>query len=595
MSSSEQASGESVGLRLDPAVARAFARFSGGFWKGETARAAWLLTLGLGAFLLLSLAATVALNRWNRWFFDALERKDAETAAIAVLVFAAIIALMAAVGVGIVLTRETLQVRWRAWIVGRLLDTWLIRDRYYHLGVTHTEPANPEYRIADDTRWATEPLVDLAIGLFSALTGAAAFISILWTVGGSLHVEVGGTRLAIPAYMVIAALAYGALMSGLMLYVGRPLVSCFARKNEAEGIFRFALMRLRENSESIALLRGAAGEKQNFTAAYDTVVARWLAIVRQHGRLTWITNSSGPMIPIVPLFFAAPKYFSGELSLGEVTQLAGAFVQVQMAISWLVDNYNRIAECYASARRVMVLADACEAADLSRAELKDSGIAATASPDAALHLAGVSVFDPAGRSLVNSASLSIAPGDRIGITGNSSAGKTALVRVIAGLWPWGRGRVESPRNLKIMVAPQKPYMPMGTLRAALLYPFNGEPAGDDRLMEVLASTGLQHLAHRLGDEDRWDQILGSGERQRIAVARILLHSPDVVVIDDSLSALETEAQSALLNLIAAELPHAAVLAFGQREPAGGLHEHRLTLETRSGGSILRASAALGVP
>ena len=165
---------------------------------------------------------------------------------------------------------------------------------------------------------------------------------------------------AIPAYMVIVALAYGALMSGLMLYVGRPLVSCFARKNEAEGIFRFALMRLRENSESIALLRGAASEKQTFTAAYDTVVTRWLAIVRQHGRLTWITNSSGPMIPIVPLFFAAPKYFSGELSLGEVTQLAGAFVQVQMAISWLVDNYNRIAECYASARRVMVLADACE-------------------------------------------------------------------------------------------------------------------------------------------------------------------------------------------------------------------------------------------
>jgi putative ATP-binding cassette transporter len=242
----------------------------------------------------------------------------------------------------------------------------------------------------------------------------------------------------------------------------------------------------------------------------------------------------------------------------------------------------------------MVLADACEAADLSRTELKDTGIAATASPDAALRLAGVSVFDPSGRALVNSASLSIAPGDRIGITGNSSTGKTALVRVIAGLWPWGRGRVESPRNLKIMVAPQKPYMPMGTLRAALLYPFSENPVGDDRLMEVLTSAGLQHLAHRLGDEDRWDQILGSGERQRIAVARILLHSPDVVVIDDSLSALEAEAQSALLDLIAGELPHAAVLTFGQRERAGDLHERRLTLETRSGGSVLRASAVLSV-
>ena len=590
----EQASGESTSLRLDPAVARAFARFSGGFWNGDTARMAWGLTLGLAAFLLLSLAATVALNRWNRWFFDALERKDAETAALAVLVFAAIIAAMAAIGVGIVLTREPLQVRWRAWIVDRLLGTWLAHDRYYHLGVTHTEPANPEYRIADDTRWATEPLVDLAIGLFSALTGAAAFISILWSVGGSLDVTVGGTALTIPAYMVLLALAYGGLMSGLMLYIGRPLVSCFARKNEAEGIFRFALMRLRENAESVALLRGADSEQQTFKTAYDTVVTRWLAIVRQHGRLTWITNSSGPMIPVVPLLFAAPKYFSGELTLGEVTQLAGAFVQVQMAISWLVDNYNRIAECYASARRVMVLVEASEAVDGQLASLKGSGIDVTASPDAAMRLSGVSVFDPSGRPLVNSASLNVASGERVSISGNSSAGKTALVRVIAGLWPWGRGRVEKPRGLTVMVMPQKPYMPLGTLRSALLYPFDHKPVGDDRLIEVLTGVGLQHIAHRLSDQDRWDQILGTGERQRLAVARVLLHAPDVLVIDDGLSSLEASAQKALLDLVAAEMPHTAILAFGQRERTDGFDQRRLILETRSGGSILRASAGAEV-
>lgn len=588
----EQSTGESTSLRLDPVVARAFARFSGGFWKGETARAAWALTLGLAAFLLLSLVATVVLNRWNRWFFDALERKDAETAALAVLVFAGIIAAMAAVGVGIVLTRETLQVRWRAWIVDRLLGTWLARDRYYHLGVTHTEPANPEYRIADDTRWATEPLVDLAIGLFSALTGAAAFISILWSVGGSIDVSVAGVALTIPAYMVLLALAYGGFMSGLMLYVCRPLVSCFARKNEAEGIFRFALMRLRENAESVALLRGAESEKQAFKAAYDTVVTRWLAIVRQHGRLTWITNSSGPMIPIVPLLFAAPKYFSGELTLGEVTQLAGAFVQVQMAISWLVDNYNRIAECYASARRVMVLVEASEAVEAGLAGLDGRKIVMTTSADATISLSGVSVHDPAGRPLVNSASLSLAPGERVGISGNSSAGKTALVRAIAGLWPWGRGRVDTPRGLTTMIMPQKPYMPMGTLRSALLYPFNQKAIGDDRLIEILTGVGLQHLAHRLSEEDRWDQILGTGERQRIAVARALVHAPDVLVVDDGLSSLEASAQKALLDLVAAEMPHTAILNFGQRERADDFDHRRLVLETRSGGSILRASAEM---
>jgi putative ATP-binding cassette transporter len=587
MASSDQSSAE-AGLKLDPAVARAFFRFTGGFWRGPSARTAWLLTLGLAVFLLLSLLATVALNHWNRWFFDALERKDGKTAAIAVLVFAGIIVCMAAIGVGIVLTRERLQVRWRAWIVHRLLDTWLVRDRYYHLGVTHTEPANPEYRIADDTRWATEPLVDLAIGLFSAITGAAAFISILWSVGGSISFNAGGFALTIPAYMVLLALAYGCLMSGLMLYVGRPLVSCFARKNEAEGIFRFALMRLRENAESVALLRGAQSERQSFVRAYDNVVARWLAIVHQHGRLTWITNASGPMIPIVPLLFAAPKYFSGELTLGEVTQLAGAFVQVQMAISWVVDNYNRIAECYASARRVLVLVDACDAVDAQLAALKDTSIDTAVSADGALNLNGVSVYDPAGRVLVNGAALAVASGQRIGISGNSSTGKTALVRVVAGLWPWGRGRLELPRNLQVMVVPQKPYMPLGTLRTALIYPFTDKSIGDDRLMEVMSRVGLGHLAHRLGDEDRWDHILGSGERQRIAAARVLLHAPDVIVIDDGLSALEAEAQRSLLDEIVAELPHAALVTLDQREREDGFHERRLVLEARSGGSILRA-------
>jgi putative ATP-binding cassette transporter len=375
-----------------------------------------------------------------------------------------------------------------------------------------------------------------------------------------------------------------------MLYVCRPLVSCFARKNEAEGIFRFALMRLRENAESVALLRGAESEKQAFKAAYDTVVTRWLAIVRQHGRLTWITNSSGPMIPVVPLLFAAPKYFSGELSLGEVTQLAGAFVQVQMAISWLVDNYNRIAECYASARRVMVLVDASEAVEASLAGLDGRKISMATSADTTISLSGVSVHDPAGRPLVNSVSLSLAPGERVGISGNSSAGKTALVRAIAGLWPWGRGRVDTPRGLTTMIMPQKPYMPMGTLRSTLLYPFGQKTIGDDRLIEVLAGVGLQHLAHRLSDEDRWDQILGTGERQRIAVARALVHAPDVLVVDDGLSSLEASAQKALLDLVAAELPHTAILNFGQRERPDDFDHRRLILETRSGGSILRAGA-----
>src|SRR4029077_1861674 len=355
---------DAPGFRLDPRVIGAFARFGGGYWRGENAIRAWTLTIGLAVALLLSTAATVALNQWNRWFFDALERRDVESVTQAAFVFALIIAAMAAIGVLIVLARETLQVRWRAWIVEHLVDRWLGERRFYHLNVSGREPPNPEYRISDDTRWATEPLVDLGIGLVLAIAGATAFISILWTVGGSIVVALGpwGT-LTVPAYMVWVAVAYGTLASGLMLWVGAPLVGYVGRKNEAEGYFRFAMMRIRDNAESVALMTGGRYQQAILGRFYDPVVARWLAIVWQHGHLTWITNACGPMKPIVPLLFLAPKYLSGELTLGQVTQLAAAFVEVQIAISWVVDNYSRVAEWYASAKRVMDIVDACDLVD----------------------------------------------------------------------------------------------------------------------------------------------------------------------------------------------------------------------------------------
>ncbi|HXF53087.1 MAG TPA: ABC transporter ATP-binding protein/permease [Hyphomicrobiaceae bacterium] len=572
---------------LDPRIARAFARFTGGFWKGETATRAWTLTLGLAAALLLSLGATVALNRWQRWFFDALERKDSETAAWAVLVFAAIIASMAAVGVAIVITRETLQVRWREWIVKRLVAQWLGRNRFYHLGATHTEPEVPEYRIADDTRWATEPLVDLAIGLFSAFFGAAAFISILWYVGGSITVSLVGVPITIPAYMVLAALAYGGIASGLMLWVGRALVGCVARKNASEAEFRFGLMRVRENAESVSLIGGGPSEVRDLSFRYDTVVARWLAIVRQHGRLTWITNASGPMIPIVPLLFAAPKYFAGELTLGEVVQLAAAFVQVQLAISWVVDNYNRIAEWFASARRVMDVVTACEALDARFARLQQARIAVTPASDGRVRLAGLTVLDSEGRPLVAGTDLLIEPGERVLISGNSSTGKTMLVRAISGIWPWGAGRIEIPCDARLMVVPQKPYIPLGTLRHALVYPYGRIDADDGRIRQALNDIGIGHLAPRLDEEDRWDQVLGAGERQRLSIARALLHRPSVLVLDDAMAALEEEAQNRLYRTIESWLPSAIVLSLGQRSRADGFHERRLLLEPAQHGSRLR--------
>src|SRR5215218_11317107 len=298
----------------DPGVARAFARLVGGWWQGATARRAWVLSLGLAGLVVANIGLNVTVNAWNRMFFDALEKRDSGTLVFALLAFAGLVVVIAAIGVLIVVTRETLQVRWREWLVGRLTGIWLTRQRYYRLGLAQIEPANPEYRIADESRLSTEPVVDFAIDLLNALLSFVAFIGILWTVGGAISFQVLGTWITIPAYMTIAALLYGLAMSAITVYVGRPLVPGVAAKNEAEARFRFELTRLRENAESIALIRGEPDERGILGRSYDRLVGRWLAVVRLHGRLTWITNASGALIPVVPLLLATPKYLSGELT-----------------------------------------------------------------------------------------------------------------------------------------------------------------------------------------------------------------------------------------------------------------------------------------
>jgi putative ATP-binding cassette transporter len=581
---------DAPGFKLDPRVVGAFGRFAGGFWRGATRFRALALTLGLALFLILSTAATVALNHWNRWFFDSLESRDVQGVTQAVFVFALIIAAMAAVGVGIVLTRETLQVDWRAWIVRHLVERWLSYQRFYHLNLTGKEPPNPEYRISDDTRWATEPLVDLGIGLVLAVVNAAAFISILWSVGGSYTLAAGSLGpVTIPAYMVIVALTYGSLASGLMLWVGAPLVGYVGRKNEAEGYFRFAMMRIRDNAESVALMNGARYEQAVLGRFYDTVVARWMAIVWQHGHLTWITNGSGPMIPIVPLLFAAPKYISGDLTLGQVTQLAAAFIQVQIAISWVVDNYNRVAEWYASARRVMDIVNACAAIDPEIAAISPTPARPAPGKGTAVCLADFEIGDGNGRSLLSGVDLAVDPGEALHVHGGSSTGKSTLVRVLAGLWPLLRGNLTLPDRSAVMIAPQKSYLPLGSLRGALLYPDPALKMSDERLRAALEKVDLGALCRRLDEVARWDQVLSNGERQRLAMARLIIHRPRVIILDDALSALEEGAQSVLIARLRSELPDAAIVSLAQRPAPPGVHDRQLALERRAGSASLMGS------
>jgi putative ATP-binding cassette transporter len=329
-----------------------------------------------------------------------------------------------------------------------------------------------------------------------------------------------------------------------MLKVGAALPGCVARRNEAEGQFRFGMMRLRDNAESVALLGGGPGERRILSTSYARVVGCWLDIVRQHARLTWITNASGPMIPIVPLLFAAPKYISGELTLGQVTQLAAAFVQVQIAISWLVDHYGKIAEWYASARRVMEIVEACDGLPEGAAPVE-----ATAPPQGAM------------TPLWKVGPVAVSRGQWVQLNGDSSAGKSTLVRKLCALDGAGAGSTDRIP----MVLPQRSYLPPGSLAQLLAYPATPDSTPQPDMQRALEQGGLGHLAARLDETARWDSVLSLGERQRLAAVRVMLTRPDALIIDDALSALDEPAQRALFNALRAAAP-AMTVVFLSRQP-----------------------------
>lgn len=566
---------------IDIGVALRFLQMSGGFWYGPMGRAARLITVALAAALVLKLAVDVGMNRWNRWFFDALERRDAAAALSAVVVFVGIVAGTAAVGVLIVRTREQLQVQWRAWLTGRLLDGWLSREGFARQALEAGSVANPEYRISDDVRMATEPLVDFAIGLFTALLAFVTFVGILWSVGGSLTLRFGAVTLTIPCFMVLGAIAYGVIASSLVPIVGRRLSSCVAARNEAEARFRSELIRVRENADAISLGGGEQHARASLGRSYGQVVRRWLEVVRQHGNVTWVMNANAAIIPVAPLVMAAPKYLAGELTLGEVMQLASAFAQVQVAIGWLADNYWRVAEWFASARRVVEVGDGAHTQDEAIAPGRP---VVAVSRDAIIRARGLSLLAPGGGVLLRDVDIALSPGDRVLVHGEGGTGKSVLARGLAGLWPWGEGRLDVPARLSTAILSPQPYVPDGTLHAATVFPLPEDARGTAAVAEALSAVGLERFVPRLGQTGRWQSQLSLSERQRLAVARTLLQEPGLVVVDEALSALDIATQAELVAIMGRRLPAAVIVEVSGRPADSASHTRSLLVRRDTGGS-----------
>jgi vitamin B12/bleomycin/antimicrobial peptide transport system ATP-binding/permease protein len=560
-----------------------FLRFALGFWTGQTRRTAWVWTIGALLLIVANLVVSIGLNRWNRDFFDALERKDPSTLFASIGIFLSLIFAGAAFAVAMVKCRMTLQLRWREWLTGYLMVRWLGDQRYYRLAITDEGDINPEYRLAEDARLATEPVVEFIIGFINALFAALTFVGILFVVGGSIAIPMFGEQWSIPGYIALAAVVYAALMSGVTYFVGRPLVGLISAKNEAEAQFRFEATRIRENAESIALIKGDGDERERLTDTFAANVGRWINVVRQHSRLTWILNSNAFMAPLIPVFLAAPKYLSGELSLGAVMQIAAAFIAVLQALNWFVENFVRLAEWSASARRVNEFDQA-----LSRVTEQGNrrDIEIGQSPDASIHFDGLSIEHRDGSIVIADTDISISPGERVLLGGDSGTGKSTLIRAIAGLWPWGHGRILLPKDATIAFVPQRPYLPLGRLRDALAYPEDGNALDDDRALHALRGAGLAYLAERLDTEERWDQMLSGGERQRVAFARLLIQRPTVIVMDEATAALDVESEHRLLVRLFHELPDTTVISVGHRQGLAEHHTRTMTLKRhRLGGQL----------
>lgn len=557
-----------------------------GFWRKGGGRTAWLVTFMVIAIALVGLGVQYRLNVWHRAMFDALGNRDSSGVLSQSMIFFPLIFASVGVGVAATYAKLTLQRRWRDWLNAHVLDRWLTSGRYYQLNLVPGDHSNPEYRVAEDLRLSVDAPVEFAIGVFSAVISAITFIGVLWFIGGDFTIPVGGTALRIPGFLVIAAVIYALLASGSMVLIARGFVVVSANKNEAEAEYRYALSRLRENGESIAMLGGEKEERAGLDAAFTTVRKRWRELMMQYLRTTLVSQISNGVAPIIPILLCAPKYIAGTMTLGQVMQAASAFVTVQMAFSWLVENYPRLSDWTASARRLASLLVSLDRLERADREETVGRIVRKQAEDGALRLRNLSVTLSDGSAVVNEADVTITPGEKVLVVGESGTGKSTLVRAIAGLWPWGEGEILM--NFEgLFLMPQQPYVPLGTLRRAVTYPLSPETVDDAVARQTVEEVGLGHFLDRLDEEGtHWEHILSGGEKQRLAFARALLHRPTIIVMDEATAALDPLSQERLMQLVLERLPEATVVSVGHRAELEAFHTRKLVLEYHPEGARL---------
>ena len=536
----------------------------------------------LAAVIVIELASvflTVLLNKWNNDFYNALQERNQALFTYQVIYFCVLATFWVGFSVYKLYLNQWLQIRWRRWMTARYLGEWMHDANHYRMQLLGDAADNPDQRIAEDTQRFVELTLGLGIGLLSAIVTLASFVVILWGLSNDAPLHLFGRDIPIPGYLVWGALVYALLGTWLTHLIGRPLVALNFQQQRFEADFRFNLVRTRENAEQIALLRGESAERTRLLSRFGFVVENWISIMQRTKKITALTATYSQAAVIFPYILVAPAYFAEKVQLGGMMQTASAFGSVQDALSFIITSYRTIAEWQSVVQRLAGFEQSIENATALTVE--QDIIHVKSADNAAIDLEKLVVSLPGGTPLVAADGFSINSNERTLVTGPSGAGKSTLFRAIAGVWPFGSGSIAIPAKATLMVLPQRPYFPIGSLKAAVVYPAEAGAFGSDRVRDILTAVGLPQLASRLEEEAHWSRMLSLGEQQRLGLARALLHEPQYLFLDEATASLDEASEAMLYRLLEEKLPATTIVSIGHRSTLEAFHQRNVVL-TRDG-------------
>ena len=542
-------------------------------WAGRGLLAAVIVLELAGVYL------TVLFNSWNNVFYNALQERNEAVFTYQIGYFSVLAAFWVAINVYKLYLNQWLQIRWRRWMTARYLSGWLHDANHYRMQLLGDAADNPDQRIADDTQRFVDQTLALGIGLLSAVVTLASFVVILWSLSNEAPLHLFGKDILIPGYLVWGALIYALVGTLLTHLIGRPLVGLNFQQQRYEADFRFNLVRTRENAEQIALLRGEPVERTRLLSRFALVVENWLGIMQRTKKLTALTATYSQASVIFPYVLIAPAYFAEKIQLGGMMQTASAFSSVQDSLSFFISSYRTLAEWQSVVARLNGFENAIENA--AALVLKEKILHVATDDKAAIDIKKLLVTLPNGAPLVTADGFHLQSGERTLLTGPSGAGKSTLFRAIADIWPFGAGSIAIPAGATLMMLPQRPYFPIGSLQAAIVYPAEAGAFSPERVREALIAVGLPQLAPRLEEDAHWNRMLSLGEQQRLGAARALLHAPQYLFLDEATASLDEAAEAALYDLLETRLPATTIVSIGHRSTLQAFHRRNVAL-TRDG-------------